>query len=33
MQGNEPILQVENLTKYFPIRGKLFERPALLHAV
>lgn len=33
MQGNEPILQVENLTKYFPIRGKLFERPAQLHAV
>ncbi|HIQ83446.1 MAG TPA: ATP-binding cassette domain-containing protein [Candidatus Pullichristensenella stercorigallinarum] len=33
MQGNEPILQVEGLTKYFPIRGKLFERTAQLHAV
>ena len=33
MQGNDLILQVEGLTKYFPIPGKLFERPAQLHAV
>ena len=33
MQGNDLILQVEELTKYFPIPGKLFERPAQLHAV
>ncbi len=33
MQGNDLILQVEGLTKYFPIRGNLFERTAQLHAV
>ena len=33
MQGNDLILQVDGLTKYFPIPGKLFERPAQLHAV
>lgn len=33
MENRESILKVEGLTKYFPIKGKLFERPALLHAV
>lgn len=29
----QPILSIKGLTKYFPIKAKLFERPALLHAV
>lgn len=33
MQDNEVILKVEGLTKYFPIGGRLLERPAQLHAV